>query len=124
VEDPIDLTPRSTKESKQGFGDDIERVFGALWCIALLFGGVLALAIFDALSQKTLMGVMCMAFGVFAIAGGLFDWRWFMSASEAKPYVKSWGHDGARVFYVVGGLLLAGGGVCFLLDGIRVIKLF
>ena len=37
--------------------------------------------------------------GLFAIAGGVFNWEWFMSSRKARTLVKFIGRGGARVFY-------------------------
>ncbi len=55
-------------------------------------------------------------FGLVAIAGGLFNWDWFMNARKVQMVAKLLGRGGARVFYcllgsaiVVLGLLMAFG---------------
>jgi hypothetical protein len=42
--------------------------------------------------------------GLFSMAGGLFDWNWFMTNRRAWLFVKLLGRTGARVFYVLLGL--------------------
>lgn len=45
--------------------------------------------------------------GLFGIAGGVFDWEWFMSNRKARTFVKLLGRGGARIFYCCLGSLLA-----------------
>lgn len=39
--------------------------------------------------------------GVFAIAGAAFDWNFFMESRKAALWVRLFGRNGARVFYVI-----------------------
>jgi drug/metabolite transporter superfamily protein YnfA len=45
--------------------------------------------------------------GLFAIAGGVFDWEWFMTNRKAWVFVKLFGRNGARIFYCILGLVVA-----------------
>jgi drug/metabolite transporter superfamily protein YnfA len=45
--------------------------------------------------------------GLFAMAGGVFDWEWFMNNRKAQAFVNWLGRGGARVFYVILGLAIA-----------------
>jgi len=45
--------------------------------------------------------------GLFAMAGGVFDWEWFMNNRKAQALVNWLGRGGARVFYVILGLAIA-----------------
>jgi hypothetical protein len=53
------------------------------------------------------LGLLLAQVGLFAIAGGLFGWEWFMSNSKARAFLKLLGRGGARVFYCVLGLVVA-----------------
>lgn len=55
------------------------------------------------------------AAGVFAVAGGVFGWRWFLASSRARWPRFLFGTDGARVFYGIVGGALAGGGIALAL---------
>ena len=46
--------------------------------------------------------------GLFSIAGGLFDWEWFMTNYRAAAFVRLIGRTGTRILYIVLGLILAG----------------
>lgn len=54
---------------------------------------------------------LIIAGGLFSVAGGIFGWAWFVNSRKARIWVKLFGIGGARVFYVVLGLLIAGLGV-------------
>jgi hypothetical protein len=44
--------------------------------------------------------------GLFTIAGAIFNWDWFMNDYRARFFVKIFGRDGARIFYVILGLVI------------------
>jgi hypothetical protein len=50
--------------------------------------------------------LILIAFGLFSIAGALFDWDWFMEDRRARFIVKILGRSGARVFYVLLGIAM------------------
>ena len=52
--------------------------------------------------------------GLFTIAGGTFDWDWFMGHWKARLFLKIFGRNGARVFYIIFGLCIAGLGAFWL----------
>lgn len=54
--------------------------------------------------MKEPLGLLPVAIGLFAIAGGLFNWDWFMSSRKARVIVKFVGRGGARIFYCVLGV--------------------
>jgi hypothetical protein len=56
-------------------------------------------------------GIVFLAGGLIAIAGGLFNWDWFMDNQKAQVFVEKFGRSGARVFYCVLGLAFAGLGL-------------
>jgi small neutral amino acid transporter SnatA (MarC family) len=45
--------------------------------------------------------------GLFALAGAVFDWEWFMTNYKAAFFVRILGRSGARLFYALLGLSLA-----------------
>jgi hypothetical protein len=48
--------------------------------------------------------------GAFAIAGGFFDWSFFMTSTRARRFVALFGRTGARLVYgVLGGGLVGAG---------------
>ena len=49
--------------------------------------------------MKEPLGLLLVLAGLFAIAGGVFDWEWFMSSRKARTLVKFLGRGGARIFY-------------------------
>ena len=56
--------------------------------------------------------IILILIGLFTVAGGVFDWDWFIGHWKARLFVKMFGHNGARIFYIVFGLTIAGVG-CF-----------
>jgi small neutral amino acid transporter SnatA (MarC family) len=52
------------------------------------------------------LGILLIAAGLFAIAGAVLNWEWFMNARKARTIVGLFGRTGARVFYVILGLFL------------------
>ena len=65
------------------------------------------------------MGWLIAAVGVFAITGAVMDWNWFMNNRRAWIFVKMFGRNGARVFYVLFGAALATLGVLLALGVIE-----
>jgi len=51
--------------------------------------------------MKEPLGLLLVLAGFFAIAGGVFNWEWFMSSRKARTLVKFLGRAGARMFYCV-----------------------
>jgi hypothetical protein len=49
--------------------------------------------------------------GLFSLAGAIFNWDWFMTHRRAAIFVRFLGRGGARFFYAVLGLFLAGVGL-------------
>lgn len=44
--------------------------------------------------------------GIFSILGGVFNWNWFMNNRRARFFVKVFGRGGARIFYIILGVVL------------------
>ena len=44
--------------------------------------------------------------GLFAIAGGVLNWDWFMTNRRARIFVAVFGRQGARLFYVLLGIIV------------------
>ena len=64
------------------------------------------------------VGFILIAVGLFSFAGGLFNWNWFMNTSRARALVRSIRSVGARVFYIVLGLIVIVFGVFLAFNGI------
>ena len=60
-------------------------------------------------------GILCLIGGLIAIAGGLFNWDWFMDHPKAQVFVNKFGQSGARVFYCMLGLAFLGLGLFLLI---------
>ena len=50
--------------------------------------------------------LLLIAVGLLAVAGGLFNWDWYMTDRKAQFFVNILGRTGARVFYVLLGVVL------------------
>ncbi|QDU95303.1 hypothetical protein Pla8534_31180 [Lignipirellula cremea] len=53
-----------------------------------------------------LSGWLLMAVGVFSMCGAYFDWDWFMDSRTARFFSGMLGRTGARVVYLLLGLLV------------------
>jgi hypothetical protein len=58
-----------------------------------------------------LFGVLLIAAGLFAIAGAVLNWEWFMNSRKARGLTSLLGRQGTRVAYVVLGLFICTIGV-------------
>ncbi len=54
-----------------------------------------------------LFAILFLFGGLFSIAGAAADWDWFMNHRKAQFFVSLFGRNGARVFYMLLGLVLA-----------------
>ena len=63
--------------------------------------------------------LLLVAAGSFSVAGAVQDWDFFMESRRARLFVTLLGRSGARAFYVVLGLAIAGVGVAVGLGAIR-----
>ncbi len=63
------------------------------------------------------MSVVLMGAGLFALAGSLGGWSWFLSNARARRVVGVFGAAGARVFYALVGGGLTGAGIGWLVTG-------
>jgi hypothetical protein len=44
--------------------------------------------------------------GLFVVSASVLDWDWFFNNSKAMFFVNLWGRRGARLFYLVLGVVL------------------
>jgi hypothetical protein len=49
--------------------------------------------------MKEPLGLLLVLAGFFSIAGGVFNWEWFLACRKARTLVKFLGRGGARIFY-------------------------
>ena len=52
------------------------------------------------------MEILFVIGGLFSIISAAMDWNWFMNHRKARLFVKMFGRNGARIFYVLFGLAL------------------
>jgi uncharacterized membrane protein YidH (DUF202 family) len=64
------------------------------------------------------VGLILIAVGLFSLGGGLFNWNWFMNTRRARALVRSIRPVGARVFYIVLGMIVIAFGVFIAFNGI------
>ncbi|MFK7768456.1 MAG: immunity 17 family protein [Mariniblastus sp.] len=57
------------------------------------------------------LGPLLILSGLFSIAGAALDWNWFMNNSKAWLFTKLFGRNGARVCYILLGLILVAMGI-------------
>jgi hypothetical protein len=50
------------------------------------------------------VGLIFIFVGLFSMAGGIFNWEWFMTNRRARLFVKIFGRSGARIFFGILGL--------------------
>ncbi len=61
-------------------------------------------------------GFILIGAGLFSVAGGAFNWDWFMNSRKARFFVKTLTRNGARIVYgvlgtalvIIGALILLG----------------
>ena len=56
-------------------------------------------------------GLFLVAVGAFSMAGGIYNWDWFMNNRRARFIVKIFTRKGARIFYGSLGLILVVAGI-------------
>ncbi len=52
------------------------------------------------------VGLLLVAAGIFSICGAAFDWDFFINSRKARFFVSILGRTGARIFYVVLGIVI------------------
>jgi hypothetical protein len=57
------------------------------------------------------VGLLLVAAGIFCVCGAVLNWDFFMNNSRAWLFVKIFGRNGARFFYVLLGAAITIGGV-------------
>ena len=60
--------------------------------------------------EQTMVGIGSILIGLFTLAGAYFNWDWFMGHWKSRIFVKILGDNGARLFYIVFGVVIAGMG--------------
>jgi small neutral amino acid transporter SnatA (MarC family) len=59
------------------------------------------------MSQNQLVGAVPLLIGLLLLAGGALGWSWLLRSRRARTLVSLIGRTGARIFYVIIGLLLS-----------------
>jgi hypothetical protein len=63
--------------------------------------------------EPLLIGLLCAGSGAFSIVCAGVDADWFMENRKARFFVSILGRNGARIFYIIFGLVLLGVGIGF-----------
>ncbi len=58
--------------------------------------------------EDGIFGIVIFLAGLFSVFCAAKDYDWFMNSSKARLFVKLLGRNGARVFYILLGLVLIG----------------
>lgn len=56
--------------------------------------------------EKLLISIVLIGAGIFSILGGVFNWDFFFNNRKAELWVRIFKRNGARVFYVLIGILV------------------
>jgi hypothetical protein len=60
----------------------------------------------EAMDTNILVLIFAFGGGLFCILSSILDWNWFFNSRKAQRIVGLMGRNGARIFYIVLGLLL------------------
>lgn len=52
------------------------------------------------------MDILFLLAGIYCIVAAFFNWDWFFNNRRARPFVRCFGRNGARIIYVLLGLFL------------------
>ncbi len=58
------------------------------------------------MNKEILTQLFFMAAGLFSVLGAFFEWSFFFNSRKAQRVVRLFGKSGARIFYIVIGILL------------------
>lgn len=59
--------------------------------------------------------IILIVLGLFLVAAGVLDWEWYMNFGNQRRMVDLMGRNGARLFTIVIGVILAGLGIAEML---------
>lgn len=57
-------------------------------------------------NENIILFIVCIAGGLFSIAGAYFNWDFFFNSRKARPFVQFIGRKGARIFYAALGIFI------------------
>jgi hypothetical protein len=58
------------------------------------------------MNKETITQIFFMAIGIFSVLGAFFEWSFFFNSKRARFAVSLFGKSGARIFYIVVGVIL------------------
>ena len=67
------------------------------------------------MSGDQITAILLILAGGFSFVGAVANWEWFFNHPRSRFFVKFLGRNGARIFYMVLGSILAGIGVASML---------
>ena len=67
------------------------------------------------MNESPVLGIIIIAVGLFAIIASLSNWEPFFNNRRAQGVIRTFGRKGARIFYVVLGLVICATGVLAML---------
>lgn len=56
--------------------------------------------------SDVVIAVLVILAGGFTLLGGVLDWDWIMNSRRARMFVALFGRQGARIFYVILGVII------------------
>ena len=58
------------------------------------------------MQESTISGIVFMAIGLFIMISALANWEYFFDNNKAKFFIKIFGRQGTRIFYIILGTAL------------------
>ncbi len=58
------------------------------------------------MSKEIFTQILFMAAGLFSILGAYFEWNFFYKNRKVQRIIKLFGHSGAKIFYIVIGIII------------------
>lgn len=58
------------------------------------------------MNKETFIHILFMVIGIYSILGAYFEWNFFYNNRKAERVINLFGRSGAKIFYIVVGLVL------------------
>jgi len=58
------------------------------------------------MNKEILIQILFMAIGIYSVLGAYFEWNFFYNSRKAQRVVNLFGRSGAKIFYIVVGVIL------------------
>lgn len=56
--------------------------------------------------METFAYILFILAGVFSVLASVKNWDWYFNNRKAKPFVRIFGRNGARIFYIITGIFI------------------